>query len=124
MEIECNHCKKVFKSDGNIGTKNRNHCPHCLYSQHLDTDKPGDRKSRCLGKMKPIDILFRKPRRDKYGKIKNGEAVILHECIKCGKKSTNRLAGDDSEERILKVFNSNKHTKEEKAELQKQLFGV
>ena len=34
----------------------RNHCPHCLYSLHVDLNVPGDRKSVCHGKMKPIAV--------------------------------------------------------------------
>lgn len=123
MKIQCTHCKKTFESGGNIGTKNRNHCPYCLYSKHLDSQKPGDRKSNCLGEMKPIDIQFKKSKKDRYGKIKYGEIVILHECMKCHKKSFNRLAGDDSEKKVLEIFKSSTHSKDELTELNRQLFG-
>ncbi len=67
------------------GTKNRNHCPFCLFSQHVDL-LPGDRAANCGGKMKPIGKV-----------IKNdGEEVLVHECENCGMIRKNRIAGDDS----------------------------
>ncbi|WP_293895481.1 RNHCP domain-containing protein, partial [Sphaerochaeta sp. UBA5856] len=37
------------------GTKHRNHCPHCLYSRHVDM-RPGDRACLCKGTMQPIAL--------------------------------------------------------------------
>ena len=34
----------------------RNHCPGCLYSQHLDL-VPGDRASSCEGMMEPVELF-------------------------------------------------------------------
>ncbi len=70
------------------GTKNRNHCPYCLYSVHVDGDVPGDRKSTCNGLMKPTGKFLRA----------NGEEVLVHKCEKCGFERWNRVAGDDVEE--------------------------
>lgn len=67
------------------GTKNRNHCPRCLYSLHVDEDV-GDRKSKCSGLMKPIAKMY---------KI-DGEEVLVHKCEKCGVIRKNRVAGDDA----------------------------
>lgn len=80
----CVHCKsKVLISAP--GTKNRNHCPLCLYSLHVD-DRVGDRQSSCKGEMSPIGKVF-KP---------DGEEVLVHQCLKCGFQRKNRIAGDDS----------------------------
>ncbi|WP_026909339.1 RNHCP domain-containing protein [Paucisalibacillus globulus] len=59
----------------------RNHCPHCLYSKHLD-DKPGDRSSSCGGLMKPIDISYH---------AKKGYQII-HQCLKCKRIKKNKVA--------------------------------
>ncbi len=67
------------------GTKNRNHCPHCLYSLHVDIDV-GDRLATCKGLMKPIGKILKK----------DGEESLIHKCEKCLKISKNRIAGDDS----------------------------
>lgn len=66
------------------GTENRNHCPFCLSSKHVD-EKVGDRKAKCGGTMMAIGKFLRP----------NGEEVIIHKCIDCGKFSNNRVAGDD-----------------------------
>jgi hypothetical protein len=72
------------------GTKNRNHCPFCLFSRHVDM-KIGDRRSGCRGLMEPIGIWVQK----KY------EWSLIHKCQRCGFIRTNRIAGDDNE---LKLF--------------------
>ena len=66
------------------GTKNRNHCPFCLYSLHVD-EEIGDRKSDCGGLMHAKAKMY-KP---------DGEEGLVHECEECGKERKNRVAGDD-----------------------------
>ncbi|WP_083443568.1 RNHCP domain-containing protein [Ornithinibacillus contaminans] len=61
----------------------RNHCPHCLYSKHLD-DKPGDRSSTCGGMMMPIDISYN---------AKKGYQIV-HQCLKCKAEKKNKVAVD------------------------------
>ena len=80
----CLNCSK-FVSYKAPGTKNRNHCPYCLYSVHVDFE-PGDRSNACLGLMPPKGKL-EKP---------DGEEVLVNKCIKCGFERKNRVAGDDS----------------------------
>ena len=94
----CINCKKEVTTTGNIGTHQRNHCPYCLYSMHVD-DTAGDRQSHCHGKMIPIGLTFK---HEGEGKI--GELMFIHLCEKCGKISINRLAGDDDVEKVLLVF--------------------
>lgn len=93
-EFECLNCHKKV-SERAPGTKNRNHCPYCLYSRHVDKNV-GDRQSKCLGKMKAIGKFLRP----------NGEEVLIHECEICGNMSNNRVAGDDDIELVksLKVL--------------------
>ncbi|MCA9308081.1 MAG: RNHCP domain-containing protein [Patescibacteria group bacterium] len=69
------------------GTKNRNHCPKCLYSKHVDSYIPGDRNSDCKGNMAPIKICFKE----------DGEQLVVHKCNNCGFIRWNRIAGDDDE---------------------------
>jgi hypothetical protein len=78
----CAHCgERVHRlRNGSF----RNHCPACLWSVHLD-NTPGDRGSTCGGLMEPVRL--EQPR----GK---GLAVV-HVCTVCGRRSRNRLAGDD-----------------------------
>ena len=72
------------------GTHFRNHCPVCLYSSHVDITT-GDRRSGCRGLMAPIGIWAGK----------RNEWSIIHRCVKCGIIKTNRIAGDDSEIRLI-----------------------
>lgn len=69
-----------------MGGRHRNHCPNCLYSKHVDGKMPGDRKSECHSLMEPIGLLTRR----------NGEQVLIHRCLGCGKIDPNRVAADDN----------------------------
>ena len=64
----------------------RNHCPRCLYSKHVDKEGPGDRASLCGGLMEPVGVEHQ---------AKKGW-MIVHQCIACGKKITNKRAPDDA----------------------------
>lgn len=103
--FKCFNCGKEVTADKLIGTLNRNHCPFCLWSLHVDLKIPGDRKANCLGLMKPIDLTFKK----------DGEIMLVHRCQKCGYISKNRIAGDDDPQKILGVKDS--------AEIREVLFG-
>lgn len=85
----CEHCgASVAPLEG--GTY-RNHCPHCLWSKHVDDQGPGDRASLCGGMMEPVSL-------DQSGKK---GWMVIHECEKCGKKIPNKLAGDDQKDHLL-----------------------
>jgi RNase P subunit RPR2 len=90
----CKNCGEKVSFEA-PGTKHRNHCPFCLYSQHLDV-KVGDRKSKCKGMMKPIGVV----RRD------DGERMVVHQCQGCGFIHKNRIAGDDNEKLLKKLEES------------------
>jgi ribosome biogenesis GTPase / thiamine phosphate phosphatase len=73
------------------GGHNRNHCPFCLASLHVDETIPGDRLSNCHGLMPAFAVETRR----------TGEHVLLHRCVKCGKVSKNRIAADDDFEKVI-----------------------
>lgn len=102
--FQCSNCRQRISFAKFMGTRHRNHCPFCLWSRHLDLEKSGDRKAKCRGKMKPVGLTFKKEGKDKYGNIKRGEIMLIHECLGCGKISINRIAGDDKSEKILEIF--------------------
>lgn len=81
-----------------MGTVNRNHCNLCLWSKHVDVHT-GDRKSDCLGGMKPVGLTYKQ---EGFGKM--GEIMLVHACSLCAKVDINRVARDDPEEQIEKVF--------------------
>jgi hypothetical protein len=85
----CKNCgKKVFKVK--YGGSQRNHCPNCLFSLHVDLVLSGDRKNKCQGLMKPVSFFRRR----------TGEQVIVHRCLRCGAEIFNRLAADDDLEKV------------------------
>ena len=81
--FKCVHCK-AFIGPTVGGGRHRNHCPHCLYSRHVDVTI-GDRASTCRASMAPV-ARFERP---------NGEPVIVHRCLGCGFERHNRVAADD-----------------------------
>jgi hypothetical protein len=104
----CDFCQKWVSINQSMGTAHRNHCPNCLWSKHLDLEKPGDRKSGCRAAMEPIGLTFKQEGWDKYGKPKQGELMVVHRCLTCFKISINRIAADDEPKMILAVFKRSK----------------
>ena len=58
--------------------------------------------------------------------------MIVRRCERCGAVSTNRIAGDDNPNEIMKIFESSKEkqidgikilTEKDREEVKKQLFG-
>lgn len=94
----CIKCGRQISGDA-LGTQNRNHCPHCLYSVHLDLKKPGDRQSDCHGLMRPLGLAYKNE-----GHQKQGELCLVHRCQSCAAISKNRLAGDDNPDQVLKIY--------------------
>lgn len=74
----CAHCGLAV-----IGNGYTNHCPRCLWSQHVD-ERPGDRLSACGGPMEPIGVEFI---HDCW--------VIRHRCQRCQVERRNRNAKND-----------------------------
>lgn len=103
-EFRCTHCGYLVSAAHSLsGVNNRNHCPYCLWSCHLDLFVAGDRLSACKAKMKPIGLTMKKGR-NKYRLEEGGELMLIHECMECGSLSINRIAADDDSESILTVF--------------------
>lgn len=103
-DFECCSCG-AFVSAGEAlsGVRNRNHCPYCLASRHLDHFESGDRLSACKARMKPIGLTYKRIAK-KYGNQQQGELMLVHQCEGCGKVSINRIAADDVNEMILSVL--------------------
>ena len=91
QDFTCKVCGAYVTVDGG-GTKNRNHCPVCLSSVHLDIE-PGDRAADCGGTMEPIGVWIRK----------NGEWALIHRCKICGTLSSNRIAADDNPVKLMSI---------------------
>ncbi|MCW5940087.1 MAG: RNHCP domain-containing protein [Fimbriimonadaceae bacterium] len=91
--FECVHCGAWVDPPGpQAGTENRNHCPKCLHSLHLDVE-PGDRTAECGSEMEPVAVWVRR----------NGEWALIHRCLVCGALSSNRVAADDDRFALLSL---------------------
>jgi RNHCP domain len=91
--FRCRHCRLDVPTAA-PGTAHRNHCPHCLWSRHVD-DAPGDRAAAelCGSAMEPIAVSVRGA----------GEWVLVHRCTGCGSVHLNRTAGDDSPLLLVRI---------------------
>jgi hypothetical protein len=89
-EFRCRHCRMLIGPPPS-GGRQRNHCPFCLYSRHVDGTRPGDRASDCGGSMEPIGRFERH----------SGEVQIIHRCHDCGFERHNRIAADDDYALVL-----------------------
>ncbi len=102
-DFRCRHCHNFVSTDPLLsGVNNRNHCPYCLYSRHMDLYEAGDRLSACKAEMKPLGLVLKRTNK-KYGS-RQGELMIIHQCVECGSVSINRIAADDDNETILAIF--------------------
>lgn len=105
-DFRCAHCQQLVSAEHMVsGVNNRNHCPYCLWSRHLDLFVAGDRLSACKGQMKVIGLTMKKSR-NKYRLESGGELMLIHECVDCGAFSINRIAADDDPESIWEVFHA------------------
>ena len=82
----CGNCGFPVQGDGYT-----NHCPECLWSQHVDVN-PGDRAEHCRGLMEPVGFT-----------IKRGAYILAHRCTKCGTIKNNKAAKNDSFDAILNL---------------------
>ena len=103
-DFTCTHCGN-FVPAGLMaaGVHNRNHCPYCLWSRHLDLFQAGDRMAACKSPMQPVGLTLKRNRK-KYASASGGELMLIHLCRECEKISINRIAADDVPEAIIEVF--------------------
>jgi hypothetical protein len=90
--FKCRHCRQFIGPLPSGGTQ-RNHCPYCLYSRHVDGSTTGDRMSTCGASMQPVGSFQRA----------KGEFVIVHRCLDCGFERFNRIAADDDFDLVLSL---------------------
>ncbi len=103
-EFTCAHCHYPVVTLPHIsGVQNRNHCPFCLWSRHLDLYQAGDRLSACKAPMRPVALSLKLTPK-KYASQQPGELMVVHLCAGCGKLSLNRLAADDDLDELFRIF--------------------
>ena len=91
-EFICENCGKKVPV---LGYSCRNHCPHCLYSKHVDIN-PGDRLNSCKGLLKPIGV-------EKF----KDTFKIIYKCEKCGQTHKNIIHNDDNMDLIIQLSVTN-----------------
>ena len=107
-DFRCAHCHNLVPTAHIVsGVNNRNHCPYCLWSFHLDLFVAGDRLSACKGQMKPIGLTMKKGR-NKYRLDAGGELMLIHQCSECGTLSINRIAADDHPDSVMDVLHQSR----------------
>lgn len=138
--FRCSHCRTWVPINETMGTSNRNHCPSCLWSKHLDAKTPGDRASECGHGMEPIGLTFKAEGQNRQDGERQGELMLIHECQGCNKISINRIAADDYANILLDIFEASLElsipqkiklamqtirllSTEDLPEIKKQLFG-
>lgn len=103
-DFKCVNCRTIISADPFLsGVHNRNHCPYCLWSRHMDLHRAGDRLCACKSAMRPVALTLKKTNK-KYGSAVQGELMLVHRCTGCGQISINRIAADDVPETILEIF--------------------
>lgn len=83
----CGHCGETVS-----GGRYYNHCPHCLWSKHLDDKVPGDRASTCQALMEPVGVTQKK-----------GKWRIVHQCTGCEEHTVVDSAAEDNLDLITKL---------------------
>ena len=103
-DFRCVHCRAYVTAQVLFaGVHNRNHCPYCLWSRHMDLYKAGDRLSACKCGMQPVGLTVKKQFK-KYASADSGELMLIHRCADCGSFAINRIAADDDPEMLLEVY--------------------
>jgi len=113
QDFKCRQCGAIVSADRALsGVNNRNHCPLCLWSRHVDQDTPGDRKAICKSRMQPLGLTVKHTLK-RYGMEKAGELMLIHRCTGCGKHSINRIAADDDPQAVYQLFRRSLDLREE-----------
>jgi hypothetical protein len=103
-DFACLHCGLHVSAEPRLsGVNNRNHCPYCLRSKHVDLHTTGDRLAACKGKMEPVGLTLKRQHK-KYAGGQAGELMLIHQCAGCGALSINRIAADDGPASLWEVF--------------------
>lgn len=85
-DFACGNCGRNVEGDGYT-----NHCPHCLWSRHVDVN-PGDRAADCGGLMRPLRV-----------ETQGGAWTLVHECTACRTVRRCKTVPDDDRDALLEL---------------------
>ena len=81
----CEHCRREVPAVA-PGTRPRSHCPHCLWSLHVE---PAD----CKGEMEPVAVSTQP----------GGAWSLVHRCRRCATTHVHSIAVDDNGAALLTI---------------------
>jgi len=87
----CKHCKRPVSVVA-PGARLRSHCPHCLWSLHIEAH-PASPRRRCGGTMEPVGVSLRT----------GGVWSIVHRCRRCQATFVHSAAVDDDGAALLMI---------------------
>ncbi|RBQ18401.1 RNHCP domain protein [Spongiactinospora rosea] len=87
----CVRCGLTVTAVGPAGAR-RNHCPSCLYSQHV-IDRVEGGPSECGSRMAPIAIAV----------LRDGGWMVIHRCTRCGELTSNPICSDDNQLILMRM---------------------
>ena len=82
----CGQCGVAVTGNGYT-----NHCPHCLWSRHVDV-APGDRAATCGGMMAPINV-----------EQTSTGFILTHHCQSCGHRGRCKTTKNDHTPEIIRL---------------------
>lgn len=86
--VRCGLTVSTATGDG----RPRDHCPSCLYSQHvLDHVEGGP--SDCHGRMSPIAIAV----------LRDGDWMVVHRCVRCDELTSSPVRTDDNQLILMRM---------------------
>ena len=87
----CKHCGQRVSAVA-PGARRRSHCPHCLWSLHVEAH-PAGAKTDCRGAMEPVGVSLQP----------GGEWSLVHRCRQCEATLVHSVAVDDNGAELLSV---------------------
>lgn len=87
----CEHCHREVPALA-PGTRPRSHCPHCLWSLHVEPGQP-NHSTDCKGQMEPVAVSTQP----------GGAWSLVHRCRRCATTHVHSIAVDDNGAALLTI---------------------
>jgi hypothetical protein len=87
----CEHCGREVPAVA-PGTRPRSHCPHCLWSLHVEP-AAANKVASCKGQMEPVAVSTEP----------GGAWSLVHRCRRCATTHVHSIAVDDNGAALLTI---------------------